>query len=346
MLYNENGEILMLNKIFQENIGYTLDEIPTIDKMIKKLFVNENAESIKTIKQYYKQPEQLQKQQQSIITKSKEKRVGILNAVKLDDEGNDSQALYLIAIVDITDIEKKDELMITQSRQAAMGDMLAMIAHQWRQPLSVISMVANNIQADIELEGKVDMKSLKELISTLNEQTQYLSHTIDDFRNFFKPDKSRELIKVDVILEKVTHLIEKSLQNNAITLTLPNKSEIELYIYQNQLLQVLINILNNAKDAIKENRSEGGQITINIQRKKKEIFINICDNGGGIKPEILKKLGEPYVTSKSKNGTGLGVYMSKIIVEKHLRGELSWESNNKGSCFTIGLSLDMPRNLL
>jgi len=346
MLYNENGEILMLNKIFQENIGYTLDEIPTIDKMIKKLFVNENAESIKIIKQYYKQPEQLQKQQQSIITKSKEKRVGILNAVKLDDEGNDNQALYLIAIVDITDIEKKDELMITQSRQAAMGDMLAMIAHQWRQPLSVISMVANNIQADIELEGKVDMKSLKELISTLNEQTQYLSHTIDDFRNFFKPDKSRELIKVDVILEKVTHLIEKSLQNNAITLTLPNKSEIELYIYQNQLLQVLINILNNAKDAIKENRSEGGQITINIQRKKKEIFINICDNGGGIKPEILKKLGEPYVTSKSKNGTGLGVYMSKIIVEKHLRGELSWESNNKGSCFTIGLSLDMPRNLL
>ncbi len=340
MLYNENGEILMLNKIFQDNTGYTLDEIPTIDKMLEKLFVHEDADSIKSIKQYYKEPTKLPKQQQCISTKSKERRVGILDAVKLDDEGNSSEILYLIAIVDITDIQKKDELMVAQSRQAAMGDMLSMIAHQWRQPLSVISMVANNIQAHIELQGSVDSKSLQELIHTLNGQTQYLSHTIDDFRNFFKPDKNREFIKIDIILEKLTHLIEKSLQNNAIALTLPKKSEVELCTYQNQLLQVLINILNNAKDAIKEQTTEGGHISIDVKKKKKEILLKICDNGGGIKPEILKKLGEPYVTSKSKNGTGLGVYMSKIIVEKHLRGKLSWESDSKGSCFTIALPLD------
>ncbi|ADN08117.1 PAS domain S-box protein [Sulfurimonas autotrophica] len=340
MLYNTDGDILILNKIFQDNTGYTLEEIPTIDKMVEKLFVNEDADSIKSIKQYYKEPTKLPKQQQCITTKSKERRVGILDAVKLDEEGNSSEILYLIAIVDITDIQKKDELMVAQSRQAAMGDMLSMIAHQWRQPLSVISMVANNIQAQIELQRSVDAKSLHDLIHTLNEQTQYLSHTIDDFRNFFKPDKNREFIKIDVILEKLTHLIEKSLQNNAISLTLPKKSDIELCTYQNQLLQVLINIINNAKDAIKEHRAQDGNISIDVIKKKKEILLKICDNGGGIKPEILKKLGEPYVTSKSKNGTGLGIYMSRIIVEKHLGGRLSWESNSKGSCFYISLPKD------
>ncbi|WP_434637189.1 PAS domain S-box protein [Sulfurimonas sp. NW7] len=340
MLYNANGEILMLNRIFQETTGYTLSEIPTIEKMLKKLFVHEEEESIKSIRQYYKNPLKEPKQQQSITTKSKEQRVGVLHAVKLDDQYNGNETLYLIAIVDITDIQRKDELMISQSRQAAMGDMLSMIAHQWRQPLSVISMVANNIQVQLDLQGNVDAKSLQELIHTLNGQTQYLSHTIDDFRNFFQPDKKKELVTADTVLKKLTHLVEKSLENNAITLSLPQNSDIEFCTYQNQLLQVLINILNNAKDAIKENTREGGRISIDVTTSEQEILFDICDNGGGIKPEILKKLGEPYVTSKSKNGTGLGIYMSKIIVEKHLGGKLSWKSDTEGSCFSILLPLD------
>ncbi len=340
MLYNADGEIVMLNKIFQESTGYMHDEMPTIEAMIEKLFVHEDEKSIKEIQQYYKNPVKQPKQQQSIITKSKEQRVGVLHAVKLDDDYDGSQTLYLVAIVDITDIQKKDELMLSQSRQAAMGDMLSMIAHQWRQPLSVISMVSNNIQVQLELQGSVDAKSLQELIHTLNGQTQYLSHTIDDFRNFFQPDKKKEFVTTGVILEKLTHLVEKSLQNNGISLSLPQENNIEFCTYQNQLLQVLINILNNAKDAIKENTKEGGHISIDVTKKEEEIEFRICDNGGGIKPEILKKLGEPYVTSKSKNGTGLGIYMSKIIVEKHLGGKLFWESDDKGSCFMITLPLD------
>lgn len=341
MIYTKNGDILIFNQAFEEFTGYTTKEIPTIEKMVEKLFVNEDEKTIKNIKRYYKEPAKLPTHQYTITTKSNEKRVGIAHTVSLDDKNISGNTLYLIAVVDITEMQKKDELMLSQSRQAAMGDMLSMIAHQWRQPLSVISMVSNNIQAQIELQGSVDAKSLQELIHTLNDQTKYLSHTIDDFRNFFKPDRKKELVTTQSIIQKLVHLVEKSLENNNITLSLPKESDIEFCTYQNQLLQVLINIFNNAKDAIKENTKAGGHISIDVTKKANDIHFTICDNGGGIKPEILKKLGEPYVTSKSKNGTGLGVYMSKIIVEKHLGGELFWKNSDNGCCFGITLPIDV-----
>jgi two-component system CheB/CheR fusion protein len=337
MLYNEDGEILLVNKIFQDTAGYKLEEIPTIDKFIEKLFVNVDSKIIENIKKYYKDPTKLPKNKQTIQTKFGEERVGILNAVRLDNENILNENMYLIAIVDITDIQKKDELMIAQSRQAAMGDMLAMIAHQWRQPLSVISMVSNNIQAQIQLQEKIDSESLQELIDELNEQTQYLSHTIDDFRNFFKPDKEKELLSLDEIINKLQNIIQKSLQSNDIKFEYIKDINIEVFTYQNQLMQVLINIINNAKDAIKENRTENGLIRMDVTINKKETILKICDNGGGIDLRIKNKLGEPYITTKSENGTGLGIYMSKIIVSKHLGGRLYWESDNEGSCFYISL---------
>ena len=338
MLYNKDGEILLINKIFQDNTGYKLEEIPTIEKLIEKLFVNQDKKNLQKIKQYYKEPTKLPKNEQTMITKSNEKRVGILNAVQLENENSMDAAIYLIAIVDITDIQKKDELMISQSRQAAMGDMLAMIAHQWRQPLSVISMISNNIQAQLELQESIEPKSLREFIHLLDNQTQYLSHTIDDFRNFFKPDKSKEMLSLDSIIEKLKNLVQKSLDNNEITLKYPKNLNINIYTYQNQLMQVLINIINNAKDAIKEHKTQDGLISINVTTNKKETILKVCDNGGGIREDVKEKLGEPYVTTKSENGTGLGIYMSKIIVSKHLGGRLFWESDSRGSCFYISIS--------
>lgn len=338
ILYNENGEVLLVNKIFRESTGYELEEIPTIDTLIKKLFINQDKKSIQKIQKYYKKPTKFPKSEQTIRTKSNEIRVGIVNAVKLDDKNIENHDLYLLTIVDITDMQKKDQLMIAQSRQAAMGDMLTMIAHQWRQPLSVISMISNNIQAQIELQESVEPKALQKFIHLLNNQTQYLSHTIDDFRNFFKPDKEKEKLHFDSIIEKLKNLVQKSLENNEITLKYPKNSAVEIYTYQNQLMQVLINITNNAKDAIKENKIQNGLISIDVTTNKKETVLKICDNGGGIREDIKKKLGEPYVTTKSENGTGLGIYMSKIIVSKHLGGKLFWESDDKGSCFYICVS--------
>ncbi len=339
MLYNENGEIVLMNKIFEKTIGFSQGETPTIDIMIDKLFVRESENAVKQLKEFCGHPDSKKTPQRTFLTKSGEKRVGIFNFETLYDTDTGNKNLYIVAIIDITDMQNKDELMIAQSRQAAMGDMLAMIAHQWRQPLSVISMVSNNIQAQIDLDEKITTRSLKQLMSTLNEQTQYLSHTIDDFRDFFKPDKVKETLPLKEVFEKLTSLVQKSLEDYSITFKLPKKIDIEISTHINQFIQILINLINNAKDAIKEQNISNGVIHITASIEKNEVIIGICDNGGGIDPSIKDKIGQPYITTKSKNGTGLGLYMSIIIVTKHLGGRLYWESNNVGSCFYVALPM-------
>ncbi len=339
MLYNEEGEILLTNKVFNKSIGYSREELPTIEVLIEKLFKNEERKNLKEIEGFYKHPLLNKEHTKTIITKSGEKRVGIHNTVMLNKADKGSKNMYLVAIVDITDLQKKDDLMIAQSRQAAMGDMLAMIAHQWRQPLSVISMLANNIKVKVELEEEITGGDMNHLVASLNKQTQYLSQTIDDFRDFFKPDKVKELVNISLVIEKVESLMSKTLDNNNIELFLPKKSELKVSIFMNQLIQVLINLINNAKDAIKSNKSKNGYIRIALEEEKENITISVCDNGGGIAESIKEKLGQPYVSTKSKNGTGLGLYMSLMIVNNYLNGKLTWSSDKEGSCFYIKLPI-------
>ena len=334
MLYSEDGEILLTNKIFHDNLGYGKNEITTIDTLIKLLFKDEEVQDAKN---YYNNPIKYQHTKQTITTKSGEKRIGILNSVELTKNDSTSKKLYLIAIVDITDLQAKDELMLAQSRQAAMGDMLAMIAHQWRQPLSIMAMLVNNIKVKVELNEELTHQDIDHLVTTLNKQAQYLSQTIDDFRDFFKPDKIKEEVTLYSVITKVENLMLKSLEKNNIKFILPENKQYTITLYTNQLVQVLLNLINNAKDAIKSNNTIDGFIKIDTMKKKEQIIISVCDNGGGIDPSIEKKLGQPYVSTKSQNGTGLGLYMSIMIVKNHLNGKLSWENTSDGSCFYITL---------
>jgi len=242
--------------------------------------------------------------------------------------------------VDITEIHNKDKIMISQSRQAAMGDMLAMIAHQWRQPLSVISLVSSNIRANIDLGEEVTKDELTSLLTTLDEQSQYLSSTIDDFKNFFKPEKEQEEIEISLILSRLMTLVQKSVENNTIKLNLPTNQYIKLHTYPNQIIQILLNLINNSRDAILEFNPKSGVIDITVDEKEKEIIIGICDNGGGIDESVLGKIGQPYVSTKSKNGTGLGLYMSQIITKKYLHGTLEWKNSESGCCFHLTLPKD------
>ena len=239
--------------------------------------------------------------------------------------------------VDITEIENKDKIMLSQSRQAAMGEMLAMIAHQWRQPLSVISLVSSNIRANIDLGEDITTDQLNNLFTTLDEQSHYLSSTIDDFKNFFKPETEQEKIAISVILSRLMTLIQKSVEHNSIKLNLPINQDIELYTYPNQIIQILLNLINNARDAILEFNLKSGVIDITIDEKENEIIIGVCDNGGGIDKSVLDKIGQPYVSTKSKNGTGLGLYMSQVITKKYLHGKLDWKNHKNGCCFYLSL---------
>jgi len=332
MLYSEDGEVLFVNKFFEDISEYTLQEIFSIDTIMRKLFPD-----IEKIKKHNQLKGKKEATKNIMMTKSGKKRVGIINRVELDKSGSENKKEILISFVDLTEMQKKDEMMLSQSRQAAMGDMLSMIAHQWRQPLSIISMASNNIHIKIELEEKITTDNLLELVTTVDEQTAYLSHTIDDFRNFFKPNKTKESVNISSIFEKLRTLVQKPVENNGITLNLPKNRDIIINTYINELLQVLVNLVSNAKDAITENHSTDGKIEVDIKQEKANIIISICDNGGGIDKSVEENLGEPYVSTKSKNGTGLGLYMSLIIVSKHLKGKLYWESNEKGACFYVQL---------
>jgi len=234
------------------------------------------------------------------------------------------------------------ELLITQSRSAAMGEMVSMIAHQWRQPISVIGMCANNMLLDIELEN-MDVKEFDKQLHDILFQTEHLSSTIDDFRNFFKPNKRKEYVSIKSILEDALKLLEKSFENHLISLSLHVSSETAIMLHKRELLQVFLNILKNAKEALEHNSGEQGVISIFLEEDEKNVCIKICDNGGGMSPEVMKHLFEPYFSTKNeKNGTGLGLYMSKTIVEKHLLGELKAYNHDDGACFEIILPKQLP----
>ena len=232
-------------------------------------------------------------------------------------------------------IKEQEEMMLVQSRHAAMGEMISMIAHQWRQPISVISMDANNIMADVELESVSD-EALREYAKDIMQQTQYLSKTIEDFRNFFKPNKLKDTILVSDVFDEALSVIGKSLEYNNITIAKNFETSTKVKIYSRELLQVLLNILKNAKEALIQNRETGRQIRNSIFEDEKCIIVEICDNAGGIKDDIIEKIFDPYFSTKDEmNGTGLGLYMSKTIVDKHIQGILKVQNKDDGACFRI-----------
>ncbi|EDZ62119.1 multi-sensor signal transduction histidine kinase [Sulfurimonas gotlandica GD1] len=243
----------------------------------------------------------------------------------------------IINFVDITELKHKDEMLINQSRQAAMGEMIGMIAHQWRQPISIISMDANNMLLDIAMD-KFNETEAEKYANNITLQTKHLSHTIDDFRNFFKPDKVISKVNIRDIFDITLSIVKDSLKNHNIELKISYQTEKEVYAYPRELMQVFVNIINNAKDALSFKNKKNSIIDIEVYEDETYINTKICDNGGGIDADILSKVFDPYFSTKDeKTGTGLGLYMSKMIIEKHLNGVIEVYSSNKGACFTVKL---------
>ena len=338
MLYNEDGEILLMNKAFEEITGYTLKEIATIEDWSKRAMGGGDGLNLLDIEELFKNTIRLDKGARTIFTKDAKEVTWLFSLAPLGDVYGGKRAIIFSAM-DITEVQRKEELMLAQSRQAAMGDMIGMIAHQWRQPLSVISMVANNLRVNLELNEEISLSEVYKLTDILNEQTQYLSHTIDDFRTFFKPERAKEKVVLCKIYEKLYSMTQKILENNLTTLEFTNKCDIEFYTYPNELMQVMLNLVNNSKDAIKDRNIKDAKIQIGTHLRENLLTITLCDNAGGIDKLVIDKLGEPYITTKSVNGTGLGIYMSLIIIEKHFGGSMSWKNINNGSCFTIEIPL-------
>jgi len=232
---------------------------------------------------------------------------------------------------------QKDQQLIQQSRLASMGEMISMIAHQWRQPLSAISSTVQGLHLKLTLK-KYDEVLFLEKLMDVNRYAQYLSQTIDDFRHFFKTSKEKNQVTLEEVIEKVLSLIHVTLENKKITLIMDFQSNEFLMTYSNELMQVLLNLIKNAEDALVENQIDHPWIKIATSKNETHVMLSISDNAGGIPPEILTRIFEPYFSTKTqKDGTGLGLYMSQKIIEEHCSGSLCASNSSSGAVFTIQL---------
>ena len=238
---------------------------------------------------------------------------------------------------------EKDLLLFQQSRLATMGEMISMIAHQWRQPLGAIAANAIDMKMKSELK-QFDLQEEKgcaayqEYINNgldeIENLVQNLTRTIDDFRNFNKPDKISVPMSFEEVCNKALNIIRVSLENDNIEIIYRFHSDKKHDLYDSEMMQVILNILKNAQDNFREKGTKNPRIVITTN----DDTVSICDNGGGIEEAITEKIFDPYFSTKDeKNGTGLGLYMSKSIVEEHHHGKLHVSYGEGGACFTISL---------
>ena len=335
MIHNEEGKVLLVNRAWSKLTGYSYDDIDTIEKWTKKAY----GEKMPVVKEYidelYGLSSAVDEGEYPINTKCGNTIIWQFSSAPLGMM--DNKRTVISSAMDITELKHKDEMLISQSRLAAMGEMIGMIAHQWRQPLTVISMNANNMILDIELDD-LDAKNAREYLDDILTQTGHLSQTIDDFRNFFKPDKAASRVKLQNVLEETYSIVKDSIANNNIILEISYASDSEVDAYSRELMQVFVNIITNAKDSLSQNNSKNAQINIKVFEDEKYVITEICDNGEGIDEAVLPKIFDPYFTTKDeKTGTGLGLYMSKMIVEDHLHGKIEAINSESGACFRVKL---------
>ncbi len=259
--------------------------------------------------------------------------------------GKTSELEYLNSTLEIRvkqEVQKRAEqerLLIEKSKFIALGEMVSNIAHQWRQPLSELSAIILNIKFRYMM-NKLDTQTMSQKSKDAEKLLDYMSNTIDDFRNFFMPDKSKKKFNIKKSIYDVLNIIGKTLHNQQIDLTIDINEKIEILGYKNEFEQVILNILSNSKDILIENKIENPVINISTDTDKKQVKIYIDDNGGGIKIKPIDKIFEPYISTKEEsNGTGIGLYMSKIIIEKNMQGKITAQNREKGARFIITLCI-------
>ncbi len=235
----------------------------------------------------------------------------------------------------IDENRKKEQAMFQQSRLAQMGEMLSMIAHQWRQPLTAISSTATALKLKVTLKG-VQKDVVIEKTDKIIEYSQHLSSTIDDFRDFFKNKKIKQKTNFADICESVLNIVYDSINNKGISIQKSYEDYTYFESYPNELKQVVLNLIKNAEDALIENSIEKPVIKLKTFSKGEDIVLEVSDNAGGIDEKIIDKIFDPYFSTKEKkDGTGLGLYMSKIIIEEHCGGKLVVENRDNGATFII-----------
>jgi len=237
----------------------------------------------------------------------------------------------------IEEIHYKDAMLLEKTKLAAMGEMIGSIAHQWRRPLSTLHINIEMLEEDYK-EGKIDKRFLDHYIEKNSSIIQYMSKTIDDFQNFYKSDKEKRRFDVMKKIKSVSDLHLNQLEKNGIQFTTEGESFTVLG-YASEFQQVILNLISNAKDALMEKEIKNPYIKIVLSSNKDKRYIRVSDNAGGIDAKTRDKIFEPYFTTKEqKGGTGLGLYISKMIIEKNMHGKITISDQGEGSEVLITLT--------
>lgn len=239
--------------------------------------------------------------------------------------------------------QKQQSLLIQQSKMAAMGEMLESIAHQWRQPLNILGLNLFDAEQAFYLQ-KLDQAKFEKFIEISNHNIQYMSKTIDDFRNFFAPHKEKKAFFPSNCYKEIKEMFGVQFDKCDILLSLIEFEELKIIGFENEFKQALLNMMNNAKDSILERaKSEPfykGEVVVEIFKEAHKGIIKVRDNGTGVKDEVIERVFEPYFTTKFQTqGTGIGLYMSKQIIEKNMGGKLSVQNHNNGAEFIMEFAL-------
>ena len=243
------------------------------------------------------------------------------------------------------ELKRKDAFLLHQSRLAQMGEMLSMIAHQWKQPLSAIASIEIMIRTTLELskydlskedEREAFLAFMRVRLEKIALYVKNLSNTIKDFSDFYKPNKLAQHASVDALILKAYELMKDMLSSNLITIDFNLHATTEIEVHENELIQVVLNLLQNAKDQLLEKKISKGWIKVDSYEEEEYIFVRIEDNAGGVPEELLESIFDPYFSTKlEKNGTGLGLYMCKMILTEYHDGDISVQNSADGAIFTI-----------
>ncbi len=331
-----------INNFGEKLLGKSQEEL--IGKNDYDLFSQEEADFfINRDKEALKYDRVVNIEEEAITTSAGER---ILHTRKVSVKDSDGNPLYLLGISeDITDKKEQEKIILEQSKNAAMGEMIGNIAHQWRQPLSIISTGATGMI----MQKQMDMLSDEQFENTcnlINDNAQYLSKTIDDFKNFIKNERKFSTFNLEEKIDNFLRLVEPSFKRHDIELVLNIDPSLTIDGYPNELIQCFMNIYNNAKDALKESNQEKKYIFMDSYKKDKSIIIKFRDNAGGIPSDVLPRIFEPYFTTKHQaQGTGLGLSMTYNLVTEGMKGKIIADNVNynykgevyNGAEFTIVL---------
>jgi len=345
---NREGILVTANEAMSEISGYGAKELVG-KKMSNFIDPDQQGKFSMTVEKFISGELQNISYEEKLERKDGSELVCELDIAPIPDEKK--RLKYLIVMLsDITEMkrmvkekEKKEQMQIQQAKMAEMGEMIAAIAHQWRQPLNGLGLTIQDI-ADTYEFGELNKEYIDKTVESSMQQLKQMSNTIDDFRNFFRPDKEKAPFQVNQSINDLVNLVSRQYAHYEVELVFEDFCDDDscwINGYNNEFKQVLLNLLNNAKDsileALKEDTTSKGTITVKILQKGKKVLISVTDNGQGIPDEVIARVYDPYFSTKGVDGTGIGLHMSRVIIEENMNGHITCCNLEKGAVFTIEL---------